>query len=103
MVAPRVVPLFTASLEAAEEAGDLAPRSADAANRFWFAHHVAAMMAFASLPDDSCIPYQGALDWLVEEAADFILRGHRHERSGDRRLGTPRALCKRRRTREGSV
>jgi hypothetical protein len=75
VVAPRVVPLFTASLKAAEEAGDLAPLPADGANRFWFAHHVAAMMAFAFLPQDGFIPYQGSLDRLVEEASDFILRG----------------------------
>jgi AcrR family transcriptional regulator len=75
VVAPCVVPLFTASLKAAEEAGDLASLPADAANRFWFAHHVAAMMAFAFLPQDGFIPYQGSLDRLVEEASDFILRG----------------------------
>ena len=74
-IAPRVVPLFTASLTAAEEAGDLTALPADGANRFWFAHHVAAMMAFAFLPQDGFIPYQGSLDQLVEEASDFILRG----------------------------
>jgi TetR/AcrR family transcriptional regulator, transcriptional repressor of aconitase len=74
-VAPRVVPLFTASLKAAEAAGDLASLPADGANRFWFAHHVAAMMAFAFLPQQGFIPYQGSLDRLVEEASDFILRG----------------------------
>lgn len=75
VVAPCVVPLFTASLKVAEEAGDLAPLAADGANRFWFAHHVAAMMAFAFLPQDGFIPYHGSLDRLVEEASDFILRG----------------------------
>jgi AcrR family transcriptional regulator len=74
-IAPRVVPLFTASLEAAEAAGDLAPLAASGANRFWFAHHVAAMMAFAFLPREGFIPYEGGLDQLVEEASDFILRG----------------------------
>lgn len=74
-VAPRVVPLFTASLKAAEDAGDLAKLTAAGANRFWFAHHVAAMMAFAFLPQDGLIPYEGSLDRLVEEASDFILRG----------------------------
>jgi AcrR family transcriptional regulator len=74
-VAPRVVPLFTASIKAAEEAGDLTPLASDGANRFWFAHHVAAMMAFAFLPQAGIIPYKGALDRLVEEASDFILRG----------------------------
>jgi AcrR family transcriptional regulator len=74
-VAPHVVPLFVASLKAAEEAGDLTPLSANGANRFWFAHHVAAMMAFAFLPQDGFIPYEGGLDKLVAEAGDFILRG----------------------------
>jgi AcrR family transcriptional regulator len=74
-VAPRVVPLFTASLEAAEAAGDVAPVAASGANRFWFAHHVAAMMAFAFLPQEGFIPYEGGIDRLVEEASDFILRG----------------------------
>jgi TetR/AcrR family transcriptional regulator, transcriptional repressor of aconitase len=75
VVAPRVVPLFTASLNAAEAAGDLAPLPANRANRFWFAHHVAAMMGFAFLPPDGFIPYEGSIDRLVEEAGDFILRG----------------------------
>jgi AcrR family transcriptional regulator len=74
-VAPRVVPLFTASLQAAEAAGDLVPLAANAANRFWFAHHVAAMMAFFALPQTGVIPYEGGMNRLVEEAGDFILRG----------------------------
>jgi TetR/AcrR family transcriptional regulator, transcriptional repressor of aconitase len=74
-VAPRVVPLFTESLKAAEAAGDLVPLAANGANRFWFAHHVAAMMAFGFLPQASVIPYEGNIDQLVEEASDFILRG----------------------------
>jgi len=74
-VAPRIVPLFTASLKAAEASGDLMPLSANGANRFWFAHHVAAMIAFTFLPPDGVIPYEGALDRIVEDASDFILRG----------------------------
>ena len=74
-VAPRVVPLFTASLKAAEAAGDLVPLAANGANRFWFAHHVAAMMAFGFLPQAGVFPYEGDIDQLVEEASDFILRG----------------------------
>ena len=74
-VAPRVVPLFVASLQAAEAAGDLTPLAASGANRFWFAHHVAAMMAFAFLPQRGFIPYEDDLDRLIEEAGDFILRG----------------------------
>ncbi|MBV9552476.1 MAG: TetR/AcrR family transcriptional regulator, partial [Alphaproteobacteria bacterium] len=56
-VTPRVVPLFTASLKAAEAAGDLAALPDSGANRFWFAHHVAAMMAFGFLPAQGFIPY----------------------------------------------
>ncbi|HTQ35224.1 MAG TPA: helix-turn-helix domain-containing protein [Stellaceae bacterium] len=74
-IAPRVVPLFTASLAAAEAAGDLKPIAVSSANRFWFAQHVAAMMAFAFLPQEGVIPYEGSIDRLVDEAGDFILRG----------------------------
>jgi TetR/AcrR family transcriptional regulator, transcriptional repressor of aconitase len=74
-IGPRVVPLFAASLEAAEAAGDLERNAASGANRFWFAHHVAAMMAFAFLPQQGVIPYEGGVDGLVDEASDFILRG----------------------------
>jgi AcrR family transcriptional regulator len=74
-VAPHVVPLFVASLKAAEAAGDLMPLSANGVNRFWFAQHVTAMMAFGYLPQHGVFPYEGDLDRLVEEAGDFILRG----------------------------
>lgn len=74
-VAPRVVPLFVASLAAAEAAGEVTPVAASGANRFWFAHHVAAMMAFAFLPAEGFVPYEGDIDLLVEEASDFVLRG----------------------------
>jgi AcrR family transcriptional regulator len=74
-ICPRVVPLFIASLEAAAAAGDLAPLPASGANRFWFAQHVAAMMAFTFLPPQGCIPYEGALEQMVDEASEFILRG----------------------------
>jgi AcrR family transcriptional regulator len=74
-VAGRVVPLFDASLVAAIAAGEAVSRGGAAANRFWFAHHVAAMMAFAALPGLSCVPYEGRLDDIVDEAIFFILRG----------------------------
>jgi TetR/AcrR family transcriptional regulator, transcriptional repressor of aconitase len=75
----RVVPLFTDSIAAAAAAGDLVPGSivtdpAAAANRFWFAQHVAAMMAFAALPGRSCIPYLGSVEEIVEEGVGFVLR-----------------------------
>ena len=74
-LAERVVPLFEASLAAAIAAGDAAPRNVAPANRFWFAHHVAAMMAFAALPGAGAVPYVGGIDAIVEEASTFILRG----------------------------
>jgi TetR/AcrR family transcriptional regulator, transcriptional repressor of aconitase len=71
----RVHPLFAASLEAAAAAGDLALAGTASANRFWFGHHIAAMMAFVLLPGRASIAYQGALTALAEEASRFILHG----------------------------
>jgi TetR/AcrR family transcriptional regulator, transcriptional repressor of aconitase len=71
----RVHPLFAASLEAATATGDLAAGAIASANRFWFGHHVATMLAFVALPGRACIAYPGAATDLVEEASRFILRG----------------------------
>src|ERR1700757_32615 len=71
----RVHPLFVASIEAATAAGDLKPEPIASANRFWFGHHVAAMVGFVFLPGRAAIPYQGPIAALVEEASWFILRG----------------------------
>ncbi len=71
----RVHPLFAASIEAAAAAGDLTLGALASANRFWFGHHVAAMVAFVMLPGRASIAYQGTLLALAEEATRFILRG----------------------------
>ncbi len=71
----RVHPLFVASVEAASAAGDLRAEPIASANRFWFGHHVAAMVAFVSLPGRASVPYQGSVTALAEEASWFILRG----------------------------
>jgi AcrR family transcriptional regulator len=71
----RVHPLFVASIEAATAAGDLKSEPIASANRFWFGHHVAAMVAFVFLPGRAAVPYQGPVAALVEEASWFILRG----------------------------
>jgi AcrR family transcriptional regulator len=71
----RVHPLFEASIEAATAAGDLKPGPIASANRFWFGHHVASMVAFVFLPGRASIPYEGTPAALVEEASWFILRG----------------------------
>ena len=68
-ISDRVIPLFAASLQAASAAGDIAPSRGSAANAFWFAQHVAAMLAFATLPGQSCMPYEGGLDgWSRRQA-----------------------------------
>jgi hypothetical protein len=82
-VSERVLPLFEASYEAAVAAGDIvmqpgqpgAARPGRPRNLFWFAQHVPAMLALAGLPGRSCVPCDGTLDELVEEATAFILRG----------------------------
>lgn len=71
----RIHPLFEASIEAATASGDLTPNVIDTANRFWFGHHIAAMVAFVFLPGRASIVYEGTLAALVEEASWFILRG----------------------------
>lgn len=85
-VSERVLPLFEASYEAAVAAGDIivqsgivlqsgAARPGRPRNLFWFAQHVPAMLALAKLPGRNCVPCEGTLDELVDEAAAFILRG----------------------------
>jgi AcrR family transcriptional regulator len=74
-VSDRVIPLFSASLEAAIAAGDVTQGGGRPANRFWFAQHVAALMAFAALSGNNCVPYEGSIEDLVEEAGAFVLRG----------------------------
>jgi AcrR family transcriptional regulator len=71
----RVRPLFAASVDAAVAAGDLEPGAVSIDNGFWFGHHVAAMVAFMLLPGRSCVPYDGPLEALVEQASWFILKG----------------------------
>jgi AcrR family transcriptional regulator len=71
----QVHPLFAASVAAAATAGDLKAEPIASANRFWFGHHVAAMVAFVSLPGRAAVPYHGSFAELVEEASWFILRG----------------------------
>jgi TetR/AcrR family transcriptional regulator, transcriptional repressor of aconitase len=71
----RVHPLFAASVAAAAAAGDLVAGPIASANRFWFGHHVAAMVACVYLTGGNGIAYAGTPADLVEEASRFILRG----------------------------
>jgi TetR/AcrR family transcriptional regulator, transcriptional repressor of aconitase len=71
----RVFPKFAECLEAARAAGDLAPTGVALENRFWFAQHVAVMLAYVRLPPRAVVPYRGDTEAVVAEAAAFILRG----------------------------
>jgi TetR/AcrR family transcriptional regulator, transcriptional repressor of aconitase len=71
----QVFPKFGACLEAAEAAGDLAPMPVKFENRFWFAQHVAAMVALVSLSGRPAVPYRGEPDDVIGEAVWFVLRG----------------------------
>ncbi|MBV9523638.1 MAG: TetR/AcrR family transcriptional regulator [Alphaproteobacteria bacterium] len=74
-VLTRVYPKFAECLAAARAAGDLAHPAAPPENLFWFAQHVAAMLAYARLPRGGTVPYRGDTDTVIAEAAGFILRG----------------------------
>ena len=74
-VSERVLPLFEASYQAAVAAGDIATHSGRPCNLFWFAQHVPAMLALAGLPGRNCVPCEGTLDELADDATAFILRG----------------------------
>jgi len=70
-----ILPRVEASLRAAEAAGDLVALPTGFANRFWFGHHLAAMLAFLRLPGRDVVPYEGDVETLIDGAARFILRG----------------------------
>src|ERR1051325_3753233 len=67
-VSERVLPLFEASYEAAVKAGDIAAKPGRPRHLFLFAQHVPAMLALAGLPGHNCVPSDGTLDELVDEA-----------------------------------
>jgi AcrR family transcriptional regulator len=74
-VALEVLPKFEASVAAAERAGDLVPSGIAPANRFWFAQHIAGMLAYARLPGRALVPYEGDTLAMIGDAVRFILRG----------------------------
>jgi len=71
----QVFPKFGASLEAAAAAGDLAETPVAPENRFWFAQHVATMLAYVRLAGRSAVPYGGRGEELIPGAVWFALRG----------------------------
>lgn len=74
-VVVEILPKFALCHAAAAAAGDLRPDSGSAANAFWFAYHVAAMMAFGRLSDRPVYPYVGPLEVVLVDLARFVLRG----------------------------
>lgn len=74
-IAERIYPKIADCLRAAQEAGDLLEQPGSFENAFWFAHHIAAMLAFVRLPGDSVVPYRGDIEQVVADAARFVLRG----------------------------
>src|ERR1044071_7158792 len=79
-VSEKVLPLFEASYAAAVASGDIEAAFGGATpgrprNLFWFAQHVPALLALAGLPGRNCVPTEGTLDELIDEATAFILRG----------------------------
>jgi TetR/AcrR family transcriptional regulator, transcriptional repressor of aconitase len=74
-IAEKVYPKILACLREARAAGDLLDDSDDFENPSWFAHHVAAMVAYARLPGHSVVPYRGDVSQLIADAARFVLRG----------------------------
>ncbi len=74
-VVAEILPKFVACHAAAAVAGDLRPDSGEPANAFWFAYHVAAMMAFGRLSGRPAYPYAGPPDVVLPDLARFVLRG----------------------------
>ncbi len=74
-VATEVYPKFGASVAAAERAGDLVATASAPQNRFWFAQHIAAMLAFVRLTGRTAVPYEGDTLAVIDQAVRFILRG----------------------------
>ncbi len=70
-----IFPQFAACLAMAEQEGHLVALPVAAENRFWFAQHVAGMLAYVRLPGRASVPYRGEIDELIAEAGWFVLRG----------------------------
>jgi AcrR family transcriptional regulator len=74
-VTSHVYPKFAACLAAASRSGDLLADAPAPENAFWFAEHIAAMIATTRLAADHRGPYQGGDDAIHRQAVLFVLRG----------------------------
>jgi TetR/AcrR family transcriptional regulator, transcriptional repressor of aconitase len=70
-----VVPIYRASIEAAADAGDLVGAPISPENGFWFAKHLASMIAVVRLPGRSTVPHESDAETLARQASWFMLRG----------------------------
>jgi AcrR family transcriptional regulator len=71
-----VLPIFTASLRAAEAAGDVKPSHVTPENRFFFAEHLVSMLGGTRLPAGLPVgATTGAPERIAREATEFLLRG----------------------------
>jgi TetR/AcrR family transcriptional regulator, transcriptional repressor of aconitase len=97
-----IFPLFRDCLAAAATCGDLEPGALRNGNAFWFAHHVAATIAYARLSGTSAIPYTGALDEVKADAERFVLRGIGLSQRAIERYHVPETLARERRRLEAA-
>lgn len=70
-----LMPVFTASVEAAEAAGDVVPSPVATSNRMWFAEHLGSMLANLCLGGQPAVVHPCRDEPLARQAAWFILRG----------------------------
>lgn len=94
----RLASLIAGSLEAARQAGDLAPDPmADHGSdmlKFWFAHHVMAMIHFfGNMTEKPVIDYGVERVRLVDHAMIFALRGMGFRQDVIKRLYRPDQFC----------
>ncbi|CAO3434957.1 TetR/AcrR family transcriptional regulator [Azospirillum doebereinerae] len=71
----RFLPTFTAAIEAAAAAGELAAGPVEAENGLWMADHLCTTMAWVCLSGQSVVPYPCGREDLARQTIWFILRG----------------------------
>ncbi len=77
-IADQVMPwldLWKACVATAVAEGDMLAEGVTPANKLWFTHHLAVMMAVTHLPERDVIPYPNKSYNLCDEAVLFCLRG----------------------------
>ena len=60
---------------ASQEAGEMIDTGVPAANRWWFAHHIAVAIRLMHLPPDPVVDYDAPLPQLLDQAMRFALHG----------------------------